>query len=456
MEPHLNNACCAHRASSRPTSAAVRPLLAVASAWLVPLALHAQVTEPSGPSGPSAATLPTTPSQAAGVPYPSRLFSRSAFQPAGTQAPVVAEDVPEPLQLRAVAGIERESNVARSRTNPVADTAVLVGVGLRMDQRLSLQRVRVDVEITRYQYARQSSLDHDIFNYAVAWDWALGRRLSGVLSADRKEYREVLTDGAAFGQRTGRRIERTELIEAAYAAGADWRLVGTVAHTSARSSEPGSYDASPEQVSARIGVGHERPSGTSLYGRYRHGRGEYTDPPPGAPAGKFTEREMDLVLRWPVGGKTSLDARLGHLERQPDDGSGGGFSGLVGNAALVWDLTGKTRLLAGVSRDVAASGLATAGHVRNDRIFIAPTWKATSAVAVQLRYDHVARAWLGVAAGGAEAGRKDDLRVLSANVEWQPWRWFAVSGYLRGEQLRSNVDTGYRNTTVGTAVKAFF
>lgn len=462
MEPTLKNARCAITGPRQeeppgPPAAAIPPLLVVASAWLVPLALHAQVTQPSAPSGPSTTTLPTTPSQAAGVPYPSGLlFPRSAFQPAGTQASAVAEDVPEPLQLRAVAGLEHESNVLRTRANPVADTAVLLGIGLRMDKRLSLQRLRADVEVTRYRYARESSLDHDIFNYALAWDWAIGRRLRGVLSADRKEYREVLTDALAPGGRMGRRIEQTELIEAVYEASAAWRLVGTVAHTSARSSEPGSWDASPDQTSARIGVGYERPSGASLYGRYRQGEGEYTDPPPGAPSGGFAEREKDVVLRWPVGGKTSIDARLGHLERKPDDASQGGFSGLVGSAALVWDLTGKTRLLAGVSRDLGASGLTTAGYVRNDRIFISPTWKATSAVAVQLRYDHVTRAWREVPAGAAEAGRKDTVRVLSANIDWQPRRWVALSGYLRGEQLRSNVDTGYRNTTVGAAVKASF
>ena len=77
-------------------------------------------------------------------------------------------------------------------------------------------------------------------------------------------------------------------------------------------------------------------------------------------------------------------------------------------------------------------------------------------VTLQLRYDHVSRAWRDVPAGSAEAGRKDSVRALSANIEWQPRRWVAVSGYLRGEQLRSNVDTGYRNTTVGAAVKAFY
>jgi hypothetical protein len=61
-----------------------------------------------------------------------------------------------------------------------------------------------------------------------------------------------------------------------------------------------------------------------------------------------------------------------------------------------------------------------------------------------------------VPAGLLEAGRKDTVRVLSASVGWQPRRWVSLSGYVRGEQQDSSLDTGYRNTTTGAAIKAFF
>ena len=401
--------------------------------------------------------MPTTPSQPAGVPYPSSIFfPASAFQPAGTQASAVSEDVSPALQLRAVTGLESESNVLRTRDNRISDTALLLGVGLRMDKRLHLQRLRADIEANTYRYNKESSLDYNVFNYALAWDWSVTPRFHGVAAADRKQYREVLTDPVLLVNRVGRRTERTELVEGVYEAGAVLRLSGALTHTKAESSEPGSWDGSPDITSVRVGVGYERPSGASLYGRYRSGHGEYTDPTPGAPSGTFREDEADLLLKWPVSGKTSIDARLGHLQRKHDAGSQLDFSGMVGSAAVSWDVTGKTRLVAGVSRDLSGSGLATGGHVLNDRIFIGPTWKATAAVAVQVRYDFVSRAWQDVAGGSPESGRKDTVHVLSASVEWQPRRWVSLSGYVRGEQQDSNLDTGYRNTTVGAALKTFF
>jgi exopolysaccharide biosynthesis operon protein EpsL len=453
--------------TKKPTS--IRPLLTVASACVLPLAVHAQdaatpepvqpaqASQPSAPSVPSMPTLPTPPSQPAGVPYPSSIFfPGSAYQPAGTQASTVTEDVSPALQLRAIAGVESESNVLRTPTNSVSDTAFLFGVGLRADRRFGLQRLRADVEANSYRYDKQSSLNYNIFNYALAWDWSFTPRFHGVVAADRKQYREVLTDPVALVNRVGRRTERTELVEGVYEAGAAWRLAGSVTHTRATSTEPGSWDASPDVTSARMGVGYEWPSGASLYARYRRGDGKYTDNTPGAPSGDFKENEADLVLKWPVSGKTSLDARLGHLERNHETGTQRDFSGMVASAAVSWDVTGKTRIVGGVSRDLSASGLALGGHVRNDRVFIGPTWKVTPLVAVNLRYDHVSRDWQDVPAGSVEAGRNESVRVLSAGVEWQPRRWLAVSGYVRGERQKSNLNTGYRNTTVGAAVKAFF
>ena len=53
-------------------------------------------------------------------------------------------------------------------------------------------------------------------------------------------------------------------------------------------------------------------------------------------------------------------------------------------------------------------------------------------------------------------GRHESANILSAAVEWQPLRWMSVSTYVRGERQTSNANTGYRNTTIGAAVKAFF
>lgn len=443
-------------------------LLALASACLCPFGLHAQQnvleparasepSQPATPSLPSTPALPTTASQPAGVPYPSSLFfPAGSFQPAGTQASIVSEEELPGLHLRALAGVERESNVLRTPGGGHADRAAILGVGARADLRHGLQRFRADVEANRYEYERDSSLDYGVLNYALAWDWSITPRFHGVLGADRKQYREVATDAVALVNRVGRRTERAEVLEAVYEAGAAWRLVGSALHTRASSTEPATWDASPDINSARIGVGYERPSGASLYLRQRRGDGEYTDPTPGASQGDFKEDETDVLLKWPVSGRTSVDARLGRLQRRHAMDTARDFSGIVGSATVAWQVTGKTRLVAGVGRDLSATGQSTGGHVRSNRYFIGPIWKPTAATAVSVRYDHVSRDWKDVPATSNEAGRNEAVRALSANVEWQPRRWVALSVYVRAERLRSSLQTGYSNNTVGAALKGFF
>lgn len=441
----------------------IRPLIQVTAACLVPLAVHAQdagVSQPSAPSTPSVPstpTLPTTPSQATGIPYPSSVFfPGSAFAPAGTQASAVFEERGPGIQFRAISGLERESNPRRTTSGGTSDTLLLLGVGVAADARFGLQRVRADVEANTYRYDRDSSRNYNVLNYALAWDWSITPRFRGVLAADRKQYRDVATDPATLANVVGRRTQRTELAEGVWEAGSSLRLAGSVSHSKVSSTAPVTWDASPEVTSARVGVGYELPSGTSVYLRHRRGNGEYTDPAPGTTFGEFDENETDVVLKWPITAKTSIDARLGHLRRKHDVAPQSDFSGAVGSGVVTWEATAKTRLQAGVTRDLSSTAQAAGGHVRHNRFFVGPLWRATEAIAVNVRYDRLAREWKGVPAGTSEFGRDETFRMLSASVEWAPRRWLAVTGYVRGERHKSNLNSGYRNTTVGAAVKAFF
>lgn len=458
----------------------IRPFLSVATLCLFPVALYAQpairppadaappsatqpdaslpgASQPAAPSQPSAPSLPSSPSLPAGV-APGAPMPGAYFPPADTRPSAVAATTERAFQLRAIAGFERESNALRlpSSAGPVSDTAAILGVGLRADRRYGLQRFRADVEATTYKYDKQSSLDYTTVNYALAWDWQFTPRFHGVVSADRKQYREVTTDPIALVNRVGRRTERSEAIEGIYDIGAAWRVMAGFSDTRASSTEPATWDASPSVQSARVGVGYELASGTSLWARLRRGDGEYKDPTAGASSGDFRENEADVLLKWPVTGKTSVEARLGHLERNHSTSPQRDFSGLVGNANVNWDITGKTRLVAGFSRDLTATGLAAGGHVQQNRFYVGPVWKATAQIAVNARYDRVARDWKDVPLGSPELGRSETIQMLSAGIDWEPRRWLTVSGYVRNERMKSNLTTGYRSNTVGAALKAFF
>lgn len=359
------------------------------------------------------------------------------------------------FQLRAGAGVEHDSNVLR-QPNAVSDTVANASLGLKFDRRYSLQRFRADVEVATYRYQDQDQLNYSTLNYNAAWDWSFTPKLHGTVSADRKQYRDTTTDTLTGVNLVGRRTERTELAEGVYELGAAWRALAGVSHTSAKSTQPNSYDGSPTVRSTYLGAGYELASGTSITGRFRHGNGEYTDPV-AAPNGGFHENEADVLLKWPVTAKTMVEARLGHLDRTHPGAPQRDFSGLVGYANVNWQITGKTSVLAQAAHDLAATALVTGGHVESNRFFVQPTWKPTVQTAVNLRYEYIRRTWEDIPVGSPDVGRSERIQNALIGFDWTPRPKIAVSASIRNERLRSNlVFGGYRATIYGIAGKLYF
>lgn len=384
-------------------------------------------------------------------------FSPLAFaqaQPTQTDADI------EGLHVRANAGIEHDSNVLRvpSGAGPQSDTAAVLGVGLSFNKLYSLQRVRADLEFDRYNYQHHSNLSYNTINYALAWDWSFTPRLHGVVSADRRQYRDVQTDPLTGVNLVGRRTERAEVAEGVFEVAGPWRVLAGVQHTSADSTQPVSWDGRPSINEVHVGAGYEFPSGSSATLRYRRGDGEYRDPQFLTAARDFKDNEVDLAVKWALTGKTNVEASIGRLKREHSNASQLDFSGTVGKATVAYDITGKTRVVAGYLRDISGSGLSTGGSVTNDRFYIAPVWNATAKTSFNLRYDHTKRDWNGVPAGTPNAGRSETIQSFGVGADWAALRTITFSAYARNERQRSSLGAGagYHANVYGVLAKARF
>ncbi len=379
-------------------------------------------------------------------------FPAIAQQAAPQTAP--AERV---FQFRAAAGVERDDNVLRQSTGEISDTIGSLSVGAHAEKTIGLQRLRGDIEATTYKYGDQSNLDYTTINYSAAWDWSITPHFHGVLSADRRQAREVSTDPLTFANRVGRRTEKAEVLEGTYDVGARIRALAGVTHTSSESTEPRSWDASPRVRSARVGIGYETPKGTLLTLRARKGQGEYTDPTVGAASGDFDENEVELALKWPVTAKTAVEARIAHIKREHDTAPQLDFSGMVGGASVSWEVTAKTRFIAGYAHDLVATGLLTGGHVKTDRIYFTPVWQFDPKFAVNFRYDRSERRWRDVPVASPDLGRNEKVEYAQIGLDWVPRNFLTVSTTLRSEKLDSNLPgASYKATIFGVAAKATF
>jgi hypothetical protein len=176
--------------------------------------------------------------------------------------------------------------------------------------------------------------------------------------------------------------------------------------------------------------------------------------------------EHELRLIWPVTGKTSIDARVGHLARTHPHFPQRDFDGFVGNFNLNWAVTGKTRITAGWARDLlnlqtqpgAFQGSPffqpfSSSYVLADRFFLAPVWQITEKTALRLRYDFFARDHLGAIEFVPGGDRTDTIHSGMIALDWQPLRALFISGALHRDH-RSSDHRGFNFDSSAASISA--
>lgn len=382
--------------------------------------------------------------------------------------PAVAQaDDLDTLQFRAGQSMLHDSNVFRLSdganaqallgTPERSDTVAVSTVGLKINKPYGMQRFEFDVGAEDYHYSRFSNLDFTATNYAAAWRWGFTPALHGNLTTDRREYVDNTADAQNSGQ-LSRRTARSTVFDAEYEIDGAWRLVGGVFDRSSISSLPDTFEGDTRITGTEAGVRYVYPSGTSMAYRLKRGEGEYPGriPSPVA-AGSFQDTEHEARLDWAPTGKTTVQARLSHLDRTHDGLAARDFSGMTGQLNATWAVTGKTRIMGGVIRELGSYQTTTASYYQGHRFFIAPTWKPTEKTAVRLRYDHGVRNYRGPLPGFAATGRRDTTQVASLAFDWQAFRALKLTASLQRDRRKSS-EPGfdYRSNSVGVSALASF
>lgn len=354
------------------------------------------------------------------------------------------------LQFRVGAGVERDSNVLRA-PDAQSDTIGVLSAGARIDKQISLQRIVLDAEVATYRHQDFKDLNYTTLNYAAAYNYAFTPRFRGTLSSNQRQLRDLTTATSGVTESFISR-ERTHLLEGTYTPGGGFLAQAGLSHRSADSDDARSLESSPTVTSFRVGAGYEFASGTQGILQYRRGEGEYDNL-----ATDFNENEIALVARYPLTAKTTLNGRIGWLERNHDTAPGLDFSGMVANLGASWEITGKTSLEGGFERDLGSYEIAGGGNVKVWRAYVQPVWRATEKIRVRLRYTHDTREWNTLSAAAPDAGREDDTNAYGAFVDWEPRRNLFITGSLRQERRDSNINAfDYRANIVGVGARFVF
>lgn len=243
--------------------------------------------------------------------------------------------------------LEHQSNVFQTAANAVSDTVSTTSVVGGLDQPIGRQRLLGSATLGRAHYQKRSDLSHDQYSGTLGLDWETAGNLSGNVTVDAAQsladftpvgLPDVTTDNITrtFGARASARL-------GAPSARLGFDFGGALRRT--RFDNP-SYRIRDLDIDEIYGGLRYRPGGSLVLGlRLRKTQGEYPkfrNPAPGrfTPEG-FDRDNIDLIADWPLSGASTVNARLSFGKDRYDTVTARNFSGVTGAVAWRWQPTGR-------------------------------------------------------------------------------------------------------------------
>jgi exopolysaccharide biosynthesis operon protein EpsL len=325
-----------------------------------------------------------------------------------------------------------------------SDDIITSSLALKIDKSYSLQRFELDASLADYRYRNFDFLNFTARNYAAAWRWSLTPYFHGNLTSDRNETLNSFTEVTTGFRTRNLRTDENQRFDGILEVSGSWRVLGGVAQTTRTNSQVFEQEADSRLNFAEGGLRYDFPSGSSLSYIARSGRGEYTSlSQPSASLAffdtGFDQRENEVRLIWPVTGKTTIDARAAYMDRSHDHFSERDFAGGVGNLNVKWEITGKTALTAGLSRELTSYQTDYSSYIRIDHFVLSPVWQISEKTALRGRYDYAKLDYRGAIAVTPFNGRADTQRTAALVLEWQPLRSLSLNATLQNDRRTSNI-----------------
>jgi len=358
------------------------------------------------------------------------------------------------FKLLAGAAHRYEDNLFRLHEG--ADTQALLGrpvrsddisiayLGFRIDKPWGLQRLEAESTISAYRYRNYSHLNFDGTDYTGTWHWRLTPWIGGKLSLDRRQQQSDFYDNKNLTGVNTRTIENRRFEAEAKLLGG-WLAVLGLTENRLHNSQAFAAEDSTRYRPAEAGVKYLATSGAFVSVAVRSGRGEYFDRSLDEATRLDTgyeQREGELRVHWPLGGKSELDGRVSRLRREHDHFADRDYAGTAGRVEYGWSATDKLRLQLNLRRDLASYQTRFASYYIHDSIAVAPSWRIAPKLALSGRLEAARRNYQGPVVADLPQ-RQDRIRSAELGLEWTPRQPITLSLSLKQDRRRSS-DSGLR------------
>ncbi|CAG0978799.1 hypothetical protein MTYP_01639 [Methylophilaceae bacterium] len=377
-------------------------------------------------------------------------------------------DAEDSLNFVAGAGIRFEDNLFRLSDS--VDTDTLPGkphksdllysanAGIKIDKPYSQQRFQLDLLATGNKFQHNSFLDFTGFDYRAAWLWHLTPRISGILLANQEQRLVNFADFREFDE-NNIQTNQVRLFNVDADIGAGMHLIGGVMEVRSRNSRTFTAVGDYVQRGGEFGVKYLAPSNSHVSLVQRRLQGEYRDRELDSLAQLdtgFDQNETEAKLNWKLTGKSTIDARLGYVDRDHDNFPERDYSGMVGKLEYQWAATGKLQLNTSLSRNLFSFQEDANSYYIAETFSFGPIWKVTAKSTLRARYDISDRDYRG-AIVLASSLRQDTVQSFIIFGDWQATRNILVSGTLQHDRRSSNVENfDYDANAVGISAQLLF
>ena len=302
------------------------------------------------------------------------------------------------------------------------DNIAITSFSALFDRVYSRQRLTASLDVSRVGFAHWSDLDYTTKGAAAGWDWALGSRWTGGLSARQEEVARDFADVGSSRRETSINRRRTLDASADYWWHPDWAAgVGFERYTSAytdKASERSDYRASTPEIS----LTYRPQTGNRLSLKARFTDGEYPNRVASAVADEgYRQTDVRLTGNWQLTGHSLVSGYLGYTRRRYRDLDVRDFSGATGRLQHDWAATGKLSLRTTLRREIGAREDLTDNFVVTKAFSLAPTWAPTTRIAFQGSWEWRKRDFGGDPGLVIDVPEQDDVtRVARLSVSYTP------------------------------------
>jgi len=381
------------------------------------------------------------------------LVPPAAFAQYAPYAPPIDTGTDTPLKnLTVLVGgsVTHDSNLFRSPgltgIGPQSDTISTAYVGLRLDQPYGLQRFTLDLTQSYNRYDRFSYLDYEPLTYGGAWLWQLGTRLSGRLGVTRSETQSFENQLSPL---RNVRINQTEAFDLDAWMLDGWHLLLGVGQSDQKS-ERNLLNREPDFSStfASVGVKYVTGAGNDITLRRQRSDGEYNNRPLGSIDNGYTETFTDLGVVWRPSGSSTLNARLGWLNRSQNDITLRDFSGPSSSLSYNWAPAGNLSLNISAARRTSPLQSVTATYLQSDTLDVQPIWRIGQKISAYLRLSYQRASDEDVLVSLPTGPRVDTTNSATLGLSWLAMRRLSLNASLLHTQRTSTVILSEYDATV--------